>query len=132
VPREEVIASTERGFGIVLGIAALLLWLYRYWRYGFSFWPLAVAAVLIILALLAPRALYWPNRAWFQFGNLLNKLTTPFVMGVIFFLVLTPIALIRRAMGSDDLRLKSDPKATSYWIPRDPPGPNPQDLERQF
>lgn len=132
VAREEIHASSERSFGVIVGCAALFLWLWRLWHHGFSIWPAVVGVVLLLLAWWAPKALYWPNRGWFHFGNLLNRLTTPFVMGSVFFLVLTPIALFRRALGADDLRLKSNPAATSYWICREPPGPDPKDLERQF
>jgi len=132
VDREEISASSERSFGLIVGGAAVLLWLWRLWQHGNSFWPALVGASLIGLAWLWPKALYWPNRGWFHFGNLLNKLTTPFVMGFVFFLVLTPIALVRRALGADDLRLKPDPNAGTWWIEREPPGPDPLDLERQF
>ena len=59
-------------------------------------------------------------------------MVTPVVMGLLFFLTVTPIALIMRALGKDPLRLKRDDAAASYWILRQPPGPPPESLRRQF
>jgi hypothetical protein len=132
VERETIEASSPRSFGVIVGCAALLLWAFLWWRNGSSVWPGAIGLLLLLLAWLKPAWLHWPNRAWFHFGNLMNWITTPFVIGGVFFLVLTPIALVRRALGADDLKLKWDETASSYWEPRDPPGPEPQHLERQF
>ena len=54
------------------------------------------------------------------------------VMAVVFFLLLTPAAVALRALGKDPLRLKRDPRAASYWLPRNPPGPSPGSLKNQF
>jgi hypothetical protein len=53
-------------------------------------------------------------------------------MGLMFFLVFTPMALLIRLRGKDLLRLRRDPEAPSYWIPRQPPGPAPDTLKQQF
>ena len=66
------------------------------------------------------------------FGLLLGRLINPLVMGLLFYLVVTPTGLIMRALGKDLLRLKRDPDATSYWIERTPPGPSGGGMPRQF
>ena len=62
----------------------------------------------------------------------LHYVVTPVVMGLLFFLTVTPIALVMRARGKDPLRLKRDDGSASYWIVRQPPGPEPDTMRRQF
>jgi hypothetical protein len=57
---------------------------------------------------------------------------SPVVLGIMFFLVVTPIGLLMRAFGKDPLRLRFDKSASSYWLDRTPPGPPPESLSDQF
>ena len=88
--------------------------------------------VFLVFALLIPQALAPLNWVWTKFGLLLHKLVSPVVLGVLFFLVFTPIGIIIRLFGSDPLRLRFDSQAPSYWIMRSPPGPAPDSLKNQF
>jgi len=54
------------------------------------------------------------------------------VLGIMFFVVITPMALVMRALGKDLLRLRFDRAAASYWIDRTPPGPPPESMKDQF
>jgi len=72
---------------------------------------LGVAALILAMALIWPGLLAPFNRAWMKFGLLLHKITNPIIMGLIFFLAVTPTALIMRAMGKDPLRRKFDKSA---------------------
>ena len=56
----------------------------------------------------------------------------PLVMGLVFFTTVVPIGLALRAFGKDPLRLRREPTAASYWIPREPPGPEPDTMKQQF
>ena len=78
-------------------------------------------------ALLAPL-----NRLWTRFGALLHRVVSPIVLGFMFFVVITPMGLVRRMLVKDPLRLRFDRQAGSYWVPRQPPGPPPQSLTNQF
>src|SRR5437867_3694299 len=69
-------------------------------------WALALAAAFGLAALLAPRILSPLNRLWARLGDLLHKVTTPLIMGLLFFGALTPCAAIMRLVGKDSLRLK--------------------------
>jgi hypothetical protein len=81
----------------------------------------------------SPRPVLAPlNRLWLKFGLLLHKVVSPIVLGVMFFLVITPIGLTMRAFGKNPLRLKLDKQSGSYWIERVPPGPAPESLKDQF
>lgn len=132
--RDPVARGSDRGFGFVFaavfaGIGAIVLW-----KGGGAAWAwLGGSAVVLALALAAPAALGPFNRVWFLFGMALNRyVTNPLIMGVLFFLTVTPTGLILRAMNKDPLRLKRDPDAPTYWIERDPPGPEPKSMDRQF
>jgi hypothetical protein len=88
--------------------------------------------VFLLLAGILPRALGPLNWLWTQFGLLLHKIVSPIVLGVLFFLVFTPLGLAMRLFGGDPLRLRFQPDAPSYWIERSPPGPAPDSLKNQF
>ncbi len=85
-----------------------------------------------MLAFAAPQVLAPLNRLWFKLGLLLHKIVNPIVLGIMFYVVVTPTGLIMRLLGKDLLRLKRDPAAASYWIERTPPGPKPESLGDQF
>jgi large-conductance mechanosensitive channel len=88
--------------------------------------------VFLAAASLAPRALKPLNRLWFLFGAFLHKIVSPLVMALLFFVTVTPIAILMRLAGKDPLRLKFDRAAKSYWIERTPPGPAPETMRNQF
>jgi len=127
------VAGSERGFGIVFAVVfAIVACLPLVGGAAPRWWALAVAAVFAGLALLAPRVLAPLNRAWFRLGMLLGAVVSPLVLGAIYFTTVAPIGLLMRALGKDPLRLARDPDAHSYWLRREPPGPPPASLERQF
>ncbi len=130
---EAVKVSSDRAFGIVFTVLFAVIGLWPLIHGGeVRIWSLVLAAVILAVALIRPSLLAPFNRAWMKFGLLLHKITNPVIMGLIFFLTVTPTALIMRAMGKDPLRRKFDPSATSYWIDRDPPGPEPETMKQQF
>jgi|SRR5690242_6046476 saxitoxin biosynthesis operon SxtJ-like protein len=131
--RTEVRRSSDRSFGFVFAGAFLVLALIPLLRGGeMRPWAIGIAAAFLALALLRPSLLAPLNRLWLGFGALLGRITNPVVMAVLFFFVVTPIALILRLQGKDALRLKFDRAARSYWIDRVPPGPAPASLRDQF
>ena len=95
-------------------------------------WSLAIGALFAALSLLRPRTLAPLNRLWTRFGLLLHHIVNPVVMGVMFFLVVTPIGLMMRALGKRPLNIDLVPDAESYWIERKPPGPAPETMKQQF
>jgi hypothetical protein len=129
----EVVGSSDRSFGLTIaGFFAVMAGLSA-WRAG-ERWPywLGAAAILAFFALVAPKLLAPFNRAWTKLGLLLFKVVNPVVMFVLFAVAIVPIGLLRRALGNDSLKLRFDPEATSYWIPREPPGPAPESMKNQF
>lgn len=86
--------------------------------------------ILALITLLTPATLAPLNRAWFLLGQLMGKVVSPVVLGAIFYGLISPIALITRALGRDELKIKPR-NAASYWVERDSdPGEN--SLKNQF
>ena len=124
---------TNRSFGRLFTIAFGLLAALAWWRGRASFvWLAAIALLFAIVTLLRPDWLAPLNRAWMAFAHLLNKIVSPIVLGVLFFLVVTPFGLAMRLAGKDLMRRTFDRAARSYWIERRPPGPPPESLKEQF
>ncbi len=94
-------------------------------------WIAAAAAGFLIVAVAHAPLLAPLNRLWTRLALVLHKIMTPIVMGILFFVVLTPIALVMRLCGRDALRLRADPAAPTYWQSREP-GPDPATMKQQF
>ncbi len=95
-------------------------------------WSLGLACGLIVLALVMPRALTPVAWLWLGLGQVLHVLVGPIVLGAVYLIAVIPTGLYVKFTGKDPLRLKRDPNANSYWIERDPPGPDPKTLPQQF
>ena len=131
--QEEIRASSDRSFGFVFAGFFALVGLAPLWRGGpVRAWALAVSAAFAAVAVLRPSMLGPLNRMWAAFGRLLNKVTNPIVLGILFFGVFTPFAWLTRRFVRDRLRLTLNKQASSYWIVRQPPGPEPESMSRQF
>ena len=118
---DDVKISSNRSFGIVFFIVFLLIALYPL-TYGgeIRIWSLIISIIFLILGLLNSKILAPLNKIWFKFGILLGKIVSPLIMGIIFFLVVTPIGFIMRLLGKDVLNLKYN-KNKSYWIEKNGP-----------
>jgi Saxitoxin biosynthesis operon protein SxtJ len=131
--QEDIKASSDRSFGLVIATFFLIV---AFWPLihaePIRWWALGVAAVFAILALLWTAALAPLNKLWTKLGVLLYRVVSPIVLGLLFFVTVTPMALLMRILGKDPLRLRRDPNAASYWINRTPPGPAPDSMKNQF
>lgn len=85
-----------------------------------------------VCALFSPAVLAPLNKAWFGFGLLLGKIVSPVVLGAIFFLMITPVALLMRLSGRDVLGLHGKKYAHSFWIDRASSEPNSESFKNQF
>lgn len=92
---------------------------------------MAFSAAFLLAALVVPRSLAPLNKLWIKIAELLNRITNPIVMGLIFFGVVTPIGILIRWRGKDPLRLAPD-SSDSYWIRRQEPGPTAESMINQF
>ena len=129
----EVKGASNRQFGIVIGAACAVIALLPVIGGGMpTWWLLIVATVLVAAALIIPDILRPFNRIWTKFGLLLHRITSPVIMGLMFFVVISPIGLLLRLFKKDVLRLRWDSAAASYWIERRPAGPAPKTMSDQF
>jgi hypothetical protein len=129
----EVHRSSNRRFGIWFGLFFSLVGVVPLRSGGRArIWAVAAAALCFGLALLRPAWLNGFNRAWTGLGLLLGRVTNPVIMGLLFFLVVTPTAWLARIMGKDVLRLRFDRAARSYWIETEPGARELDAMTRQF
>ena len=122
--------SELRKFGLTVGPAFAILGGIFLWRdHGTPATVLgAIAGVLVLGGAVVPQALGPVERAWMALAGVLSKITTPIFMGIVYFVVLGPVGLIRRTLGSHPLQHEAE--GGSYWADRgDQP---PSDLKRQF
>ena len=118
---DDIKLGSNRSFGIVFSIVFLLIAIYPLINSdGLRVWSLIIAIIFLVLGLINSKILTPLNKLWFKFGILLGKIVSPVIMGLIFFLVVTPIALIMRIIGKDLLNLKFN-KEKSYWIEKTGP-----------
>lgn len=130
---DEIKLGSERSFGIVFAVVFAIIGLFPYFKGNEPYlWALGAAFAFLIISLVIPRMLRPFNILWFKFGLLLHKIISPLIMGMVFFTVVTPIAIMMRLSGKDPLCLRFDANASSYWIKRDPPGPPGQSMRNQF
>ena len=118
---DDIKISSNRSFGIVFFIVFLLIALYPLSYSGeIRVWSVIISFIFLVLGLLNSKILTPLNKLWFMFGIFLSKIISPLIMGIIFFLVVTPIGLIMRIFGKDVLNLKYN-KNQSYWIEKKGP-----------
>tara|TARA_E500000178_G_scaffold333713_1_gene368958 strand:- start:354 stop:737 length:384 start_codon:yes stop_codon:yes gene_type:complete len=118
---DNVKISSNRSFGIVFFVVFLLIALYPLTNNEeIRIWSAIISLIFLVLGLLNSKILAPFNRIWFKFGIILGKIISPLVMGIIFFLVVTPIGIIMRSLGKDLLNLKYN-KDNTYWIEKSGP-----------
>ncbi len=109
----------EREFGLVVGGVLLALsawWFYRGKFPFFSKYTIAIGALLVLLGLVLPKALVWPNKAWMALAEVLSFISTRIILAFVFFGMVTPIGFIKRLLGWDPLHRRAG-RSDSYWRP---------------
>ena len=118
---DDIKLGSNRSFGIVFSIVFLFIAVYPLINSeGLRIWSLIIAVIFLFLGLINSKILTPLNKLWFKFGILLGRIVSPVIMGIIFFLVVTPTGLIMRIIGKDLLNLKFN-KDKSYWIEKTGP-----------
>ena len=121
--------SSNRSFGILFFIVFL----------GIGLWPLknnndpnyiflGLSSIFLILGIINSKLLNPLNKAWVKFGEILGMIIAPIIMGLVYFIILTPISLLVRLSGKDLLKLKKN-KSSTYWIKREK---NIGNMDKQF
>ena len=118
---DDVKIGSNRSFGIVFFVVFLIIAIYPLIKDGeLRLWSLFISIVFLFLGLVNSKILNPLNKLWFKFGIFLGKIISPLVMGIIFFLVVTPIGLLMRLLNKDLLNLKFNNNNT-YWIEKTEP-----------
>lgn len=95
-------------------------------------WPWVAGGLFLVASLACPALLGPLNRLWMKFGELMHGIVSPMVLGLMFFLVITPIGLLMRVLGKRPIPAGFDREAQSYWIKRDPAAPASGSMRNQF
>ena len=121
--------NSNRSFGIVFFIVFLII---SFWPtiegQSLRLWSLAIALIFLVFGLLNSKLLSPFNLIWIKFGEALGRIIAPIAMGIVYFIIITPIGLFMRLIGKDLLRTKFS-KNNSYWIKREK---NIGSMKRQF
>ncbi len=118
---KEVKISSNKSFGLVFFVVFLLISIYPLLNsQDIRLWSLTISIIFLVLGLLNSKFLTPLNKVWFKFGMLLGSVVSPFVMGVIFFFVVTPTSFLMKIIGKDILNLKQN-KNNTYWIEKTGP-----------
>ena len=122
--------SSNRSFGLLFFIVflAISLWPLKS-QEDLRLWAFILALIFFVLGILNSKFLTPLNKLWMKFGIFLGSIISPFVMGVVFFMVVTPIGLIMRFLGKDLLRIKKSKFVSTYWISREKQN---NTMKRQF
>ena len=126
---KDIKIGSNKSFGIVFFVVFLIIGLWPLLNNGdIRNWSVIISAIFLVLGLLNSKVLTPLNKAWFRIVIFLGNFIAPIVMGIIYFLVVTPTGLIMRFFGKDLLNLKRNNKNT-YWISKDNSN---SDLKNQF
>jgi hypothetical protein len=125
--------GSNRSFGLVMATACLFIAGLGFWA-DTSHWPfwLVASIALATAACLKPAVLEPLNRFWFRLGIALHRVVNPFVMGFLFFVVITPVSLLMRLCGKRPLGLEFQRDATSYWVMRHKSELQPGPMAKQY
>ena len=127
--QEKIKLPSNRNFGIVFSIVFLIIAIWPILNQNeIRIWSMIISLIFLILGLINSKFLSPLNKAWFKFGLILGSVIAPVVMGIVYFLVVTPTGLIMKALGKDILGLKRNKKNT-YWLEKDNSNNN---LKNQF
>ena len=119
--QSDIKIGSNRSFGITFFIVFLIISLYPLLNSeSIRAWSLIISSIFLVLGFFNSKLLNPLNKIWFKFGLLLGKIISPIIMGIIFYLIVTPIALLMRLLQKDLLNLKFHENKT-YWIKKSGP-----------
>ena len=111
--------SSNRNFGLVFFVVFLIvaLWPLKY-EEDIRLWSLVLSIIFFILGILNSKLLTPLNKLWFKLGMFLGSIVSPIVMGIVYFIVVTPIGIFMRLLGKDLLKTSKAKNTSTYWIKR--------------
>ncbi|OSM00092.1 hypothetical protein [Magnetofaba australis] len=130
----KVKTSSDRSFGMVFTAVFGLIGAWP-WLFGGGkplIWAWIVSGLFFAAAIILPKILAPLNAVWTRLGLMMHKIMTPLIMSVLFFVVFTPMAFLLRLFKVKLIPLKYEPNESTYWIERDPHGPERASMKHQF
>jgi hypothetical protein len=125
--------ASSRSFGYLIAAVLALVGGLHYWAQGQGHIGWFVAAVpFLAIAIAMPRLLLPLKRLWLKLGHVLHAVVSPVILGALYVFSIVSVGLLLKLFGKDILSLKRNPAAASYWIRREPPGPDAASLRNQF
>ena len=115
----ELDAKGLRNFGLTTGLIVVVLFgIFFPWFFGrgFPLWPWVFLAVIVAWALIAPSTLGRVYQLWMRLGLLISRVTTPLVLGIVFYIVIMPFGLVRRMLGRDPMSRAFHADASTYRV----------------
>lgn len=110
-----------------------LLAAWRFFLGDWLAWLWLIAAISFgLTGLLAPKRLMTLNRLWMRFGNLLNRIVNPLVLGLMYLILIMPVGVVMKLFGRDIMQRKFDSRTDSYWQHRENPTTKPENFHNQF
>ena len=124
----------EREFGLIVGGMLLLLsgwWIYRGKLNAVTQVTLPVGSILVLLGIVIPRALFYPNKAWMALAEVLAYVSTRIILAFVYFVIVTPIGFFKRLSGWDPLSRRAA-RSDSYWRDYSERQRDPRHYEKMF
>ena len=137
-PQAKIKTASNRSFGLTMAAFFMILSLYAFWKSMTApvvTWGMytTIVSLLFFFTALFKAALLAPlNKVWTEFGLLLNKVTQPLFMFVLYFLVLTPFSIIFRKLAKKDLPMEFEPQKETYWIKKEAYASAKASMKNQF
>ena len=133
MPAKTAKSPSNRSFGTLFVVLFALIGFCSWWRSGaFHPWAFCFSGLTLAITLAKPSWLGPANRAWMKLAEVLHRCASSVALGMIFFGIFTPLGWGMRLAGRDVLKRRFEPGASTYWVERDPPGPDPTGLPNQF
>ena len=125
--------GSDRAFGAAFAVVFAVIGAVAWIRGGAPpAWLFVVSGAFLAAALLTPELLTPLNKIWFKVASLLHRIVSPIALALLFYGAFAPTGAALRLLRRDPLRLRRDPNAESYWIAREPPGPDRESMRRQW
>jgi O-antigen/teichoic acid export membrane protein len=124
--KDEITSKQLRSFGFTVGgiFAVIAVWPFIVRSDDPRWWAMMVAGCLLVPAVVFPKSLVWVYKGWMAVGHVMGWINTRIILGVVFYVIVTPIGMIRRWLGKDPMGRRLRPDLDSYRVVRKPRPPS--------
>lgn len=124
--------ASDKSFGFLMSFILLIVSIYFFYvNSNYFVFSLGLMVIAFSISLTIPKLFYPFNFLWFRIGIFLGRVINPLILGVMYFVFITPLAIILRLFGRDELRLRNE-KNSSKWIVRVEQKIDPQSFKNQY